>query len=166
MSGGVQFWTACLIALLRRHDLGGNMDSISVLLVDDSPLFLRIATRFLQEYYHDEVVVVGTASGGQEALTKARDLRPQVVLLDLAMPDLPGLEVIPYLRAASPEVGIVVVTLLDTDGYRLAAQEAGADAFVPKASLSIDLLPAIRRVVQADQPLEKPVDGSALEQNG
>jgi DNA-binding NarL/FixJ family response regulator len=126
------------------------MDPVSVLLVDDNPTFLRIATRFLQEHYRDEVVVVGTAGGGQEALIKARDLRPQVILLDLAMPDLPGLEAIPRLRAALPEVGIIALTVHNSNGYRQAALAAGADEFVSKANLSTDLLPAIRRVMKRE----------------
>jgi DNA-binding NarL/FixJ family response regulator len=126
------------------------MDPVSVLLVDDNPTFLRIATRFLQEHYRDEVVVVGTAGGGQEALIKARDLRPQVILLDLAMPDLPGLEAIPRLRAALPEMGIIALTVHNSNGYRQAALAAGADEFVSKANLSTDLLPAIRRVMKRE----------------
>ena len=125
------------------------MSPIPVLLVDDNPTFLHIAVRFLQE--HDDVFIVGIARGGREALAQARELRPRVVLLDLVMPDLPGLEVIPLLRAALPEVGIIALTLLDANGYRQAALTAGADVFVPKAAMGTDLLLAIRRVVQGGQ---------------
>lgn len=78
------------------------MSPISVLLVDDNPTFLRIAADFLRA--HEEVAVVGTASGGEEAVARAQHLRPQVVLLDLLHPDLPGLEVIPRLRSELSEV--------------------------------------------------------------
>jgi len=120
------------------------VDPISVLLVDDNPVFLSIAARFLRAC--DDLVVLGAADGGQEALAKAWRLRPQVVLLDLRMPDLPGLEVIPLLRAILPQVGIVVLTLLDGNSYREAALAADADEFVSKAFMDTDLLPAIRRV--------------------
>jgi len=123
------------------------MEPISVLLVDDNPTFLRVAARFLQA--HEGVNVVGTANGGQEALVKAQDLRPQVILLDLAMPDLPGLQAIPRLREVVPQTGIIALTLLDTSGYRQAALSAGADDFIPKAALNTDLLPAIQRLAQA-----------------
>jgi DNA-binding NarL/FixJ family response regulator len=123
-----------------------KMKSISVLLVDDNPSFLRIATRFLQE--HDDVAVVGAAGGGEEALALAQDLHPDVVLIDLAMPGLNGLETIPRLRAMLPAVGIIALTMLDTNSYWQAALAAGANDFVPKASLDTDLLPAIRRVAQ------------------
>jgi two-component system nitrate/nitrite response regulator NarL len=122
---------------------------ISVLLVDDHEAFLRVATEFLQR--HDELAIVGAARGGEEALTLAQDLRPQVILIDLNMPGLSGLETIARLRAMLPEVSIIALTLLDPKAYRQAALAAGADDFVPKANLSTDLLPAIQRVVGSDQ---------------
>jgi two-component system nitrate/nitrite response regulator NarL len=122
---------------------------IRVFLVDDHEAFLRVATEFLQR--HDELTVVGVARGGEEALTRAQDLRPQVVLIDLNMPGLGGLEAIPRLRAMLPEAGIIALTLLDPRVFRQAALAAGADDFVPKANLSTHLLPAIRRVVGRGQ---------------
>jgi len=125
-----------------------KMKPISVLLVDDNPSFLRIATRFLEQ--HDDIVVVGAADGGEEALALAQDLQPDVVLIDLAMPGLSGLETIPRLRAMLPAVGIIALTMLDTNSYRQAALEAHANHFVPKASLDRELVPAIRQVARAD----------------
>ena len=130
------------------------MTPIRVLMVDDNPTFLDIATEFLQEY--DELDIVGTASLGQQALLQAKKLQPQVILLDLAMPDLPGLEVIPLLRAMQLDVTIIVLTLLNTDGYREAALAAGADDFVPKAKMNTDLLLAIRRI--SSRPVPRIVD--------
>jgi two-component system NarL family response regulator len=128
------------------------MDAIRVLLVDDNPTFLRLAARFLREHCSDEVEVVGTLSEGEAAVQEAPELQPEVVLLDLSMPDLPGLKAIPLLRAELPEVRIIILTLLDTNGYRKAALAAGADGFVPKATLANDLMPTIRQVLQSDQP--------------
>jgi DNA-binding NarL/FixJ family response regulator len=124
------------------------MSPVSVLLVDDSPLFLDITTRFLQEECQGEVVVVGVAGGGEEALAKAQPLHPQVVLVDLNMPGMSGLEAIPRLRQALPDAGIIALTLLDAEVYRQAALAAGADGFVSKSTLYTDLLPAIRRFKQ------------------
>ncbi len=120
------------------------MDPISVLLVDDSPTFLGIATQFLQQ--HDELTVVGVVHGGREAVAQARLLCPDIVLIDMAMPDLSGLEVIPHLREVNPELGIIALTLYDTDAYRQAALMVGADDFVAKAAMHTHLLPAIRRL--------------------
>jgi len=122
------------------------MDLISVLLVDDNPTFLRILRDFLSE--EEDILVVGTARSGEEALVKAKELRPQVILLDLAMPGLNGFNTAPRLRSMMPDVGIIALTVLDANGYREAAVTAGADDYVAKASLNADLLPAIRRVTQ------------------
>jgi DNA-binding NarL/FixJ family response regulator len=122
------------------------MDLISVLLVDDNPTFLRILRDFLSE--EEDILVVGTARSGEEALVKAKELRPQVILLDLAMPGLNGFNTTPRLRSMMPDVGIIALTVLDANGYREAAVTAGADDYVAKASLNADLLPAIRRVTQ------------------
>jgi DNA-binding NarL/FixJ family response regulator len=123
---------------------------IRVLLVDDHEAFLRVATEFLQR--HDELTVVGVARGGEEALAQAQDLQPGIVLIDLNMPGLGGLETIPRLRAMLPKAGIIALTLLDPKAYRQAALAAGADDFVRKANLSTELLPAIRRVAKTGRP--------------
>lgn len=118
---------------------------VSVLLVDDSLVFLQVAARFLKR--ESGVVVVGVAASGREALAQAVALCPQVVLLDLAMPGLSGLEVIPMLRASLPKTRIIALTLGEAEVYREAALAAGADEFVSKSALSGELLPAVWRVM-------------------
>ena len=125
------------------------MSAVSVLLVDDNPIFLHCAKRFLQK--RQDVVVVGTVSGGKWAVDLAQNLKPDVALIDLSMPDLPGLELIPQLRAALPEIGIIALTLFDTDDYRQAALAAGADGFVSKNTMNTDLIPAIQRITQVNR---------------
>ena len=120
------------------------MDIIRVLLVDDNSTFLDIAARFLAK--QEDLDVVGMALGAEEALAVARDERPDVTLIDLAMPTMSGLEAIPLLRAAVPEMGIIALTLLASDSYRRAARSAGADGLVSKTTLKRDLVPAIRRL--------------------
>lgn len=120
---------------------------ISVLLVDDNRTFLGILKRFLEGY--PDVHVAGVAAGGEEGIALAFQLRPQVILLDLAMPGVSGLEAIPRLRARLPKVAIIVLSLLEGNGYEGAALKAGADGFVPKSRLYNDLLPAIRSAAQA-----------------
>lgn len=129
------------------------MDRISVLLVDDNPTFLRVTTQFLEA--HDDVVVVGTADRGEKALNQAKDLQPQVILIDLAMPGLTGLQTIPRLRRMLPDTGIIALTVMNTSGFRQAALAAGADVFVPKAAMRTDLMPAIRRI--RSMGLEVPI---------
>jgi two-component system invasion response regulator UvrY len=129
---------------------------VCVLLVDDHEPFLRAAADFLRR--HHELAVVGVLHGGQEALAQAQDLRPHVILIDLNMPGLNGLETISRLRVMLPEVGIIALTLLAPNAYRQAALAAGADDFVSKANLTSDLLPAIRRVAQTLLPGKEPTD--------
>jgi two-component system response regulator NreC len=135
------------------------MNPISVLLVDNNPRFLRVVKRFLEA--HDDVVVIGIVREGDEILAQALNLRPDIVLIDMSMPSLPGLEVIPRLRTALPEMGIIALALLGTDGYRQAVLEAGVDDFVPKAAMGADLLPAIRRVMQVNRPGAGETDAAA-----
>jgi two-component system response regulator DesR len=123
------------------------MKPISVLLVDDNPTFLRIVERYLKA--EEEITVVGAAEGGDEALALVHRLKPDIVLTDLAMPKVSGMETILRMRAAWPKMGIIALTLLDTTGYRQAALTAGADDFVAKDALNTDLLPTIQRVVEA-----------------
>jgi DNA-binding NarL/FixJ family response regulator len=133
------------------------MDPVSVLLVDDNPAFLRILTRFFREHCQNEVMVVGTAGRGEAGLALARSLRPHVILLDLRMPGLCGLETIPLLRSMLPDVGIIVLTLWDANGYREAALAAGADDLLSKFVVNTDLLPAIRRVARSKASEKKPL---------
>jgi DNA-binding NarL/FixJ family response regulator len=121
------------------------MSPVSVLLVDDNPLFLTVVMRFLAEHGTSQVGVVATAAEGSDALAKAQALLPQVVVIDLAMPGMPGLTAIPRLRAALPRAGIVVLTQMEPSGYREAALRVGADEFVPKPGISDELVPAILR---------------------
>ena len=123
------------------------MKPISVLLVDDNPTFLSIVARFLKA--NQEVNVVGAVESGEEALALVHRLKPNVVLTDLAMPKVSGVETILRLRAAWPKVGIIALTLFDTDGYRQAALTAGADGFVAKDALNVELIPTIERVMAA-----------------
>lgn len=124
------------------------MGPTSVLLVDDNPTFLRVATQFLREHCTRDVTVVGTANGGAAALARAGDLQPQVIVVDLAMPGMSGLEAIPRLRELCPDAGIVALTQMEPAEYREAALVAGADEFVTKTMLSTDLLLAIQRARQ------------------
>jgi DNA-binding NarL/FixJ family response regulator len=122
-----------------------NSLKIRVLLVDDNEAFRRAATDFLQRQY--ELTVVG-AIGGEETVVQAQDLQPQVILIGL---DRPGLETIRCLRRVLPRVGIIALTLLNSNAYWQAARAAGADDLVRKAELIADLLPAIRRTTQANR---------------
>ena len=123
------------------------MRPIRVLLIDDNAAFRRAVADFLRG--HADIILIRSLLGGGDALARVEALRPDVVLVDLAMPDVPGLDLIPRLRGARPELGIIVLSFLDVEAYRQAALAAGADAFVAKAATGSELLPAIRQVAEA-----------------
>jgi len=124
---------------------------VAVMIVDDSRTLVRALGRFLTENYRDDVTVVGAADGCKEALAKAQELRPQVILLDLATPGMHGLEAVPRLREVLPDACIIAMSVSDFSQYREASLAAGADDFVPKAMLGTHLLPAIWRALQGSR---------------
>ncbi len=125
------------------------MKAISILLVDDSQSFLGMVARFLER--SSDLEIVGSAQDRADALEKVRDLQPQIILVDLSMPERNGLELIRDLRQLVPDVGIVVLTLWDMEAYRRAAFSLGADEFVSKITMHSDLLPAIWRLAKRIQ---------------
>ncbi|MGI8553981.1 MAG: response regulator [Dehalococcoidia bacterium] len=116
---------------------------IRVLLVDDEPV-VRLGVRMLLGLEPD-ILVVGEAGNGAEALSLVPTLRPDVVLLDLMMPGLDGLSVAGMLRTFAPWVAVVILSLYDNCDVRARAEAAGISGFVGKFEAGIAMLPAIRR---------------------
>jgi DNA-binding NarL/FixJ family response regulator len=83
-------------------------------------------------------------------------LKPDLVLIDLNMDDLSGLEAIPRLRALLPEARIIALTMMEASSHRQAALDAGADEFVTKARMETDLLPSIEQVMQSPRTTAEP----------
>ena len=126
---------------------------IRVLLVDDQPVVRRgLRVRFQLE---PDMQVIGEASTGSEALTLAQILTPDVVLMDIEMPDMDGIEATVALRTVVPQ-SIVVILSIHTDRQtRMRAQAAGAVAFVEKRGTTDTLLSAIRQAAgQTGKSLE------------
>jgi DNA-binding NarL/FixJ family response regulator len=90
--------------------------------------------------------VVGEAADGAEAMRLIQALRPAIVLLDLTMPVVSGLEVLQWVKVEHPETKVIIVTVHAEDAYRQAAEAGGANAFLLKKTLVTDLLPAIQRL--------------------
>lgn len=119
------------------------MRPISVLVVDASPAFLRLAVRLLEGLDPGHVLVAGTARSGEEGLALAERLRPQVVLVEVAPPG--AAEIVRRFRERLPSAGLVALARGRVAEERQAALDAGADEFILKARLGTDLWPAIRR---------------------
>jgi DNA-binding NarL/FixJ family response regulator len=122
--------------------------SIRVLVADDQPL-LRAGLRMILEETGD-IEVVGEAADGAEAVRLAAELRPDVVLMDVRMPGMDGIEATTRIVATGSEARILVVTTFDLDEYAFAALRAGASGFVLKNVPVDELARAIRAVAEGD----------------
>jgi CheY-like chemotaxis protein len=112
-----------------------------VLLADDYEGIRKVLTRLLRS----SCDVVGHVEGGAELLETIGRLRPNIVVLDLRMPGLNGLDACRQIKTAEPDVDVIVCTAADDPWLRGRALEAGASAFVLKFRMGEDLVPAIRR---------------------
>ncbi|MHB8576963.1 MAG: response regulator [Dehalococcoidia bacterium] len=132
---------------------------IRILIADDHEVVRAGLAAILQT--EADLEVVGEASDGVDALALAEQLRPQVLILDLAMPKLDGVEVIRRLRETAPEIGIVVFTVFDTDERILSALQAGARGYLLKGAPRDEVFTAIRTVSRGGSLLP-PVIASRL----
>ena len=126
-----------------------------VLLVDDDPL-VRSALRLMLGGQAD-LEVVGEAADGQEGLAQARELRPDVVLMDIRMPRLNGLDATRELLTAPDPPRVIVLTTFDADENIVRALAAGADGFLLKDTAPPDIVAAIRKVAAGDPMLSPSV---------
>jgi DNA-binding NarL/FixJ family response regulator len=134
---------------------------ISVLIVEDDALlrhFLEFA--FVGQ---DEFLVVGTAEAGRQALALAEQKRPMVLLLDLGLPDLPGLEVLERLALIDGHPAVLVLTGDETEEVQLAAIRRGARGFLCKSRAATSLLDAVRSVAAGEAYLSPRVVGRIVD---
>ena len=122
--------------------------AIRLLLVDDDAGFRSTLRQLLE--HRVEAQVLGEAGNGEEAIRLTNDLRPDVVLIDLAMPRMNGLEATRQLKARWPDLAVIVLTVHDEDIYRRTAMAAGATAFLQKKMLGVDLWPTLARILNRE----------------
>jgi len=120
------------------------MSAIRILLADDH-VVMRRGLRVLLESQKD-FSVVAEASDGREAVQHAEAFHPDVAVLDIAMPNLSGLEAAQRITAQSPRIGIVILSMHSDEGYVLRALKAGAKSYLLKDSAEDDLIEAIKAV--------------------
>ena len=121
---------------------------IRVLMVDDHAI-LREGLRALLSYY-DDVEVVGEAQDGAEALERVKELQPDVVLMDIAMPGMNGLEATRLIREKYPQTRVLILTQHEDPQYVVPLLQAGASGFVTKRVLGTDLITALRVVARGE----------------
>jgi DNA-binding NarL/FixJ family response regulator len=138
----------------------GN-EPITVLLADDQPL-LRMGFRLILEG-EDDLHIVGEASDGADAVRQVRELNPDVVLMDVRMPVLDGIEATRAITASGSAARIIILTTFDVDEYAFAGLQAGASAFLLKDVAPSELIHAVRVVASGDAVVAPRVTQRLLE---
>jgi two-component system NarL family response regulator len=138
------------------------MGSIRVLIVDDHPVVRRGLESMLAG--QEDIEIVGAAQDGQSTLRMARRLQPDVILLDIRMPDTSGLDIARELRQVLPEAKIIVLTTYDQEGYFQSALKAGVHAYLLKDTAHRELARAIRAVHQGQRVIGPTLVGKLWRQ--
>jgi DNA-binding NarL/FixJ family response regulator len=145
----------------ENHQAARENMQYKVLIADDHGV-VRKGLRLLLEQY-PELVVVGEAANGREAVTMAASLSPQVVVLDVAMPILNGIEAAEQILKVSSQVGIILLTMHADESYVLRALHAGVKGYLLKESAEEDLLSAIKSVANGKPFFSKAINEVLLE---
>jgi DNA-binding NarL/FixJ family response regulator len=133
-------------------DAGGDDGVLRILIVDDHEV-LRTGTRQVLEASED-IVVVGEADDGNAALAMIDDLMPNVVLIDIRLPDRSGIDVTRHLTLTHPGVRVVILSAYDDDEFVRAALEAGATGYLLKTMARDELVAAVRAAAQGTTVLD------------
>jgi len=137
---------------------------IRILVVDDHPVVREGLVAILEA--EDGLAVVGEAGDGQEAVRQYRAVKPDIVLMDLAMPGVDGVQAIQQIREIDPAARVVVLTAYDTDDRILQAVQAGASGYLLKGAPREEIYRAVRVVDLGGSLLEPAVAGKLLNRVG
>jgi DNA-binding NarL/FixJ family response regulator len=134
-------------ALLATLQTDTRVERVTtVVVVDDDPDYLWLV-RVILEKRGERITIVGEAAGGEEALALVLHERPDVVIADLMMPRLNGLELTRRIKQERPQTKVLLMSAYTEDTYRRIASVSGADGFLNKHLIHTGLLPAIREVI-------------------
>ena len=134
-------------------------NKISVLLVDDHSLVRRGFRRMLED--EPDISVIGEANDGEEAIRLSRTLRPQVIVMDCALPGTSGLDATRKILERSPEISVLMLSMHSEDTLVRQALDAGARGYVLKSAVDLELATAIRRVAAGEVVLAPELSRSA-----
>jgi DNA-binding NarL/FixJ family response regulator len=143
------------VEMVTASDEEGISRPSTLVIVDDHPLF-RAAIRQMVSQWPD-LEVVGEASDGCESVELCHRLHPELVLMDLSMPNMDGFEATSEIKHESPSTIVLVLTAFEEPEYLLKALRAGASGYVLKHMGSQQIVGAIRRVLEGDSPLNQEV---------
>src|SRR5512136_1787995 len=130
-------------------------EPITVMIVDDHEMVRRGASSYLEA--QPDISLVAQAGSGEEAVRLAQEFVPDVVLMDLVMPDLDGVEATRRIKTVSPRTQIVILTSYHQDEYVFPALQAGAIAYLLKDVRATELLDAIRRAARGETTLHPKI---------
>jgi len=137
---------------------------MTIVVADDAADYREVVRAILSPM-SDTIVIVGEAEDGEQALALVRRERPDLVITDLIMPRLDGVELTRRIRQELPETKVIPMSSYTEDAYRLMASDSGADAFVSKQVITSSLLHAIRDVIRRRSgggPLPPCIGGSSV----
>lgn len=134
---------------------------LRVLIADDHGVVRKGLRLLLQQY--PEIEVVGEAANGREVVQQASELNPNVILMDVAMPLLNGIEAAEQIRKANDQIGVIMLTMHADEGYLLRALNAGVRGYLLKESAEEDLFRAVRAVSQGKPFFSPAITQTLLE---
>jgi len=142
-------------ALLALKRIVPGMETIKVLVVDDHAVVRDGLSGMLG--MQEDLTVVGEAENGLEAVGKAEELQPDVILMDLRMPQLDGVGAVGRIQAENPQIKVIILTTYDSDEYVFQAIKAGAKGYILKDASRDELVDAVRAVHRGASPLHPKV---------
>jgi DNA-binding NarL/FixJ family response regulator len=141
----------------NNDEEGRRSGQARIVIADDHPLFRAALRQLLSEHFDDLVEVVGEASDGREAVEVCLSLRPEVVLMDVQMPNMNGIEAARQIKREAPTTMVLMLTAFESPDYLLEAIEAGASGYVLKYESAAQIADAIRRGLSGEPPLNNAV---------
>jgi len=152
---------------MRNEDSDGHPNTkkkqkVAILLADDHPLFRQSIRSVLDK--EPDFQVVGAAGDGEEAVRLASELQPDVVLMDITMPKLDGLEATRKIKASHPNIAVLVLTIHDDDQHIIGILDVGAAGYLTKSVFGEEVIQSVRGVVAGEMVLSPSIGQRLLKQ--
>ncbi len=138
----------------------GDREKISIVIIDDHPILVSGLKMLLDK--QSDLVVIGEANNASDGLKIVKSTRPNIVLLDISMPDINGIDVIPALKKISEKIKILILTMHEDYQYVQKALNNGASGFLLKKAVDDDLLYAIKTVARGDVYIHPSIIGNFI----